>query len=815
MPVAPEEVRYAGATTQATRAGRLTVDVGAAGTRTVFAELSTASGFPSGHLAAGTHTFNISTTTTGLTPPTTGQWGIALVADNSDANQDYFIGGDIVDYKALGQGNALPSTTTLTAPTSGVYRVVLMVGNNAANAQSNDNVQTGGASSDYHFDADGGVTRGNLAPNVGTPRAVAVICARATLQSIDTTPGDNLRYGQLPTITFNLDPVGSATFRNVWNVRVGVRQANTDGALIDAFNITPDTTGAATTGAFNVDTDYSASPSDYYLHMGVNNTLGNATTPAGQKPGIYSVQTPLGITTSQQSWVVFHTTGHGAGITRASESRAYDIGDTTISSRITIYEDAGKVTTGAAPFKSNAYTNRQDIFRRNGPTLTTNSNPHLECYVFDGYGNALANTAVTGRVRREADNGVENTQNLTTDANGRIRWNYNIPNTAPAFSRFVKSGSARQSGGHVATGPDNPASPPATFTNGNSDFPADYPGPYPGYGRKVEVAGGVYGAAEPTDSDSNVFGVNSEIIFEDIWTGTLTAAALDGNGVPTGAGQREQVLGSGSLKAKLTSSVNEGNGKVIVPGEHNPKDVAGRKIVVTSDFLYLRRALWNDTLDSVIDAGTNLNDAQNRLDTALGYNVNNNSLDSIAAPADPSALIYWQGGADTTGQRGTLSLTVDGVDPSIGFTGDSGNFGYFEQPISFIALDSSIKLIMTSDIVQSDPTLVRRFAIKVLRVTADNQFVDVEPDSAPVYAVYSQPATGALTLLDEGLATAIGAEPTPDWEFNVTIPADAKMIKAFAIAKVNGSRTIGGDVQPIQVGFEFDAVGTLTGLQFK
>ena len=486
-------------------------------------------------------------------------------------------------------------------------------------------------------------------------------------------------------------------------------------------------------------------------------------------------------------------------------------------SGISIHTVAVPGNPGVSPFRSSAFTTPQDFFRRRGPTLTTNSSPHLQTFVLDAFGNPIPSTAFRAEVRRPTDSVAENGQNLVTNASGRLRWNYTIAATHPAFSRFVKPGSTRQTGSHVATGPDNPASPPATFSLGNSDHPADYPGPYPAYPRTVFVRGNAFGGVnEPSDQTTAVFGINSEIVFEDLWTGPTSQITMDANGAPTGQGQRRQNLGSGSLRAKVCTLIDEGAVTVIDPAEHNPKDRAGRNIVVTTDNLFGRRAIFNDTTDTIEVAAQDMSDAQTKLDSATGYNANNNSFTTIAAPTDPAQLFIYHAFADTTAQRTSFDLQNVGGSPVIGFTADAGNFGSFTQPVQFQAIDPSTKLLVVPEVVQSDPTLIRRYTIRTVRITTDLQLVAVNPDEAPTVWVLGVPSGGgALEEITTGSATAIGAEPTPNWFFDVTVPQGYSAVKIFATASVNGSQIIGGDVQGLQIGFEFDAVDFAAGIPFK
>lgn len=963
-------------------------------------------------------------------------WGLAVVEDIVDTDGDYTqsAGSDaptasgVHFYQTLGTQSSFPQTVTVPElPKGGVYRLVLTAGDNANNARRRSNVNTGGTSLQYHMDSDGNNSRGGSAIISINNSILGVVGRKVQVSTLTPTSG-NWRYGQTNQIALNLRPAGNPTGQivNPKELKVALSADQSGVTRPDGvYRITPNTTGAATATGIRVDTDFNQTIGgvDHYIQIGINDTFGDTTTPANEQAGIYNVgATVEGVTASQKSPYVFDDGIITESIT-ISQVRS-NTASVKISSAIQIFETDALSTAGALSFKTNAYSLRQDIFRRKGPTITTNAIPYLETYVTDAYGQVLPNTDVTAITRRVSNNSSENTQDLSTDANGRVRWNYVLSSSAPAFNRYVKVGATRASDGHVGAGPDSTTGWSYFYSNINSDYPDDYEGPCPGYPRKVEVVGRQFGTKEPTITDNNVFGVSSEIVFEDLWTGTLSSTAnqtivleqtvqaqggsgstitspsinggvnmcyiavisngnanprfvdmvtglgltwtkirgvvgarlnsavsiwyavgspasgtvtatfsgtaenramvvarysgvdqnlpiedsdvadsntngglnpfsvgtiqgtspegrfigainsvnadpeatnpanqvatvpqsdcrlevfdgvadetnlftgdhggsktdwvavcvtlrptvtpLNDDGVPIGSGLREQTLGSGSLRAKLSSDVNEANLKIFDIDRFNGKDVAGRIIPVTTDNLFLSRAVLNLTSNTVIDSGSALS-ASTDLNNSLGYRSGVNSLDTIAPPIDPASLMYWQAAADTTAQRGSFSMTGK---ENVGFTLDNGNFGYLSQGVSFAAIDPTIKLLLVPEVVQTDPTLIRRFKIKMFRLTRDplEPFVDVNADEAPTYAVYASPKGGAVELLTFGTAISIGTEPSPDWEFDVEIPLGYSSIKVYATALVAGSRTIGGDIQSTQIGYEFDTIGTFTGFHFK
>lgn len=520
------------------------------------------------------------------------------------------------------------------------------------------------------------------------------------------------------------------------------------------------------------------------------------------------------------------STANQGTIVSAGEQLRSPTAEIVISAAIQVFKDSGLSQAGVGVFSSSGYTTAQNIFKRRGPVNTTNAIPYMEVYIADAYGGKYASVTngFTEDTQRMSDSVSSDLQTVSTDANGRVRWNYTISATSAAFNRYVKTGTTRVTGSHVATGPDDPLSPPATFSVGNGL----YTGPFPGYGRKVVTKGtGFSGGKEPSITVNNLFGVNSEIIFEDMWTGILSNAQLDGNGVPNGPGSRNFVIPN-SAKCKLSTLINEGNVRIIDLAEVNPKDVAGRSIdLAGAEVLSGRRSLWNITTGNADDTGTNLSNSFN-LDTPLGYATGTSSLDTVASPSDPGSFTYFQaykdlvnGNEATEDSSGFLMASLTNV----GFQTDNGNFGYFSQGIAWVNPDLSLALALTPKVAQSDPGLTQRFGIKVFRVTSDafvapdvNAFAPAHPDEAPIYVVWGLNSDGTQTFITSGSATALGTpSTTADYYFDLVIPTSPifDAIKINAFARVSGSPVAGGGEAQIQVGYTFDGAGFATGFPFK
>lgn len=722
----------------------------------------------------------------------------------------------------LGDGSGTNGSTLNGAINKGgTFRLVVTLGDSVINSKRNSSVNTGATSTEYHADSDGYNAKGALQTNSITVKIAGVAGRRLVLTARSGFTG-NKKYRDTMALSLSLRPAGatSSTLVNPKQIKVGHRTATADGAAAKLVRGTPNTTGDVTLN-FPIDTDFGqvVGGTDYYTHICVNNKLGDATTPAAEAADIYSLSgaSQEGTTTSQRAALLYASTGHVSGITAVDASSVRSTSaDTKASAAIQLFTNSGLTTAGVGVYSTSGYTTTQNIFKRTGVVNTTNAIPFLQAYIADAYTVAMASlsSAFSAATQREFDSVAVDTQTLSTDANGRVRWNFTVAATAAAFNRYVKAGQARQTGSHVSTGPDNPLGPPATFSIGNGDRTA----PFPGYGRKVVMTGTGFSASkEPSDTENNVFGVNSESTPDDMWTGPLASASLNANGVPTGAGSREQTLGAGSLKTKWTSLMNEGTLRVIDLTDFCVKDVAGRDIdLAGAESIYLRRALFNDTSDTVEDGGTSLSDSQTSLDdnATFGYHTGTNSLDTIAAPADGASFKYWIGGSDVSATRTAFALTVSGGSPVVGFNADTGNFGYFEQAVAFSAADLTIGLALTPEVAQTDPTVTRRYGALVFRVTPDNEFVAVTPDTAPIYVVYGLNANGSLTQLANGSMTAVSGT-TAEFYFDLVTPTGYSAVKIHAFAKISGSRTPGGSEASVQVGYSLDGTDFLTKIPYK
>lgn len=868
--------------------------------------------WPDNYVESSSFSVTVSDNTSGASPPSA-FYIIALVEDAVDVSGNYVTatGGStlstgVLAVLNLGQnptagtytiGNGLngaggSDSRNAALSKFGTFRIVISAGNTLNAALR---VSDGGGAGAFHHDTDANDASGagNLVTSsIFQSGAGGVKCK---LTSATRTSG-NWGYGTgTITASFTFKSAIDGTSAPYTNASLKDMKVcwSTDSGVTTPVKKQSDTissTGVIDIPATNIDTDWGQAigGTSYYTEIAVGQNFGDATTPAGEKAALYAVASTDAGDNERMAYVFANTTQTSPYVNSSDTNRRIrtNTADQLASSAIQSFQNTGLTTAGVGVFSSSGRTTAQTVFKRTGAVNATNAVPYLRVYVADAYTAALPNTKsllMTVRTPTGDSDVLEDTQTLTTGGGtGNVDWNYTIANNDAAFNRYVKSGTTRVSGSHVATGPDNPDSPAARITltatattvgtsqaspsntlivtsatsfspgmlvninraGGSQEYAritdiasntltlaatttsAHSAGEtvelaVPVYQKDVRIVGNAFaGTKEPTSRTTMVFGVNSGILFEDMWTGDSASATLDGNGVPTGSGKREQTLGAGSLKAKVTTLISEGNVKVVTVGEYNPKDAAGNNIdLAGAEVLAGRRALWNVTTATADDPGTNLSNSFN-LDTPLGYATGAGSLDTITAPSDPSSLAYYQAYKDTAnGNEATedasgFLLTTDST--NVGFQTDLGNFGWFRQPVNFVAADLTIAIIVTPKVAQSNPTLTQRFGAKVIRVTADDTIVDVHPDNAPVYSVYGLNTDGSQTLITNGSATAIGTpSTTADYYFDVTIPTGYGAVKIVAFAKVNGSRTPGGDTAVVQIGYQFDSLGFLAGFPQK
>jgi hypothetical protein len=316
------------------------------------AELSATVTYPAGHIA-GT-TVSVSMVSTGTNSGGI-QMALALVEDNTDVNGDFTnvaetaLSAGVLAYRDIGAADVVGGQTFVLGDGSGVaalnaaltkagtMRLVVISGRTVSNCRRRAGVDTSAPSQQFHADSDGSEAYGGavIGETITTKRD-GWVGRRAKLPAsgLTVSPADNQAYPDQPTITLNLDPSTSGTnFINSKQVRLAVTTDAAGSTVKKSVDVTPNSTGTIT-GTYNVDEVFAAASADHFLQVGINATLGNASTPAGQKPGLDGVATVNGLTASQRSWIIFDNS-HDAAYTQVSESQVRDAGGLTIDPRLT------------------------------------------------------------------------------------------------------------------------------------------------------------------------------------------------------------------------------------------------------------------------------------------------------------------------------------------------------------------------------------------------------------------------------------------------------------------------------------------------
>lgn len=602
-------------------------------------------------------------------------------------------------------------------------------------------------------------------------------------------------YPNQPTVSY--DATALTSIRNPKALRVGLVQDATPGgswnepaasvALIKSQNTTPTSGGAGvTTAAYNVDTDFAAALTKYRVRWCVGPTAGQSSTPAGEIAETVNSGTLNLVDTNDKAWVIFKSAP--AGFTIKDKFTLQRDTDIDIGSSISVKKTAGGAS-GVAPFSSSGRTTAQDLFRRTAPVNTAHAIPYLRTFVYNAAGTALSGVSVKAQViTQNVSPQTENDQTLTTGtagSAGNIDWNYTIATSHAAFNRYVKGAASRVAGSHVTTGPDAIASPPATFSAIGVAADSNYgSGPFPAYPKTVRVVGNAFaGTKEPTIDTTNVFGVNSEISFESIFTCDSGQNTVDGTTFePTGAVNRNKNLGTGSLLFKASSKVDESTKRIQTTGRHNPRDVAGRVYTVngsSSDELKGRYAAYNRTANARHLTPATDGNSGYQLKSSAGYGNGaggDNGFQSLAAPTDPSTIaIYYGYSADAT-QSATFTLDATSTEIA-GFTSDAHNFGYALQLVGFVAVDPTKVGFLTASILNASPGESPRLAVHFDRILQDFSRAAIKPDQPPVIYVTKDAGPGNLNTftIDKAPMTAIapdGNGKSADWEYTFTSPAN-------------------------------------------
>lgn len=277
--------------------------------------------YPEAHFDGTTITVYIRThTTNGVYNP---HACVALVEDSTDVAGDFYetdlttLRAGVVAFIDLGAHNSLTvgsSYSFTDISKAGTYRLVVIMGDSLNSCKRISNFTNGGAHGQYHFDSDNNVARGTTAvPTTLNARGAGWYGRNATLASLISSVQPNQGYTDQPTLTAELDPATSGTdFVSPKAIKIALRK-NADGTIRKLLRPTPGSTGTTTTTPYNVDTQFDQAAASHDIVVGVNDVLGDSSTPAGEKPGLASVGSVNGLNTSQQAWI--RITGVGAGLT--------------------------------------------------------------------------------------------------------------------------------------------------------------------------------------------------------------------------------------------------------------------------------------------------------------------------------------------------------------------------------------------------------------------------------------------------------------------------------------------------------------------
>lgn len=727
---------------------------------------------------------------------------VAVVEDATDTNGAYASAADaprtdlgVVSFQQLGRMSTIPQNALFNldmGTKAGTLRVVIIFADSQANCRDRANVATGGTSTQYHIDADGYLARGGLA----TPTAIAgawLMWAgrRARAQSIVSSIEPRQVYPNRPTLTATLAPATTGTqFINPKALKIALRDRTAQANVVKLLRPTPTTAGVATTPQYNVDTDFAPALAAHDLVVGVNDTLGDTSTPAAEKPGLATIPgaTIDGLTSSQQAWLVFDTGGHGAGLDTdpAAPSGTITVrrqAAVEVGSRISIFKDSGATQPGASAYLTAANRTAggpvETRFKRKSPTGSTqNAHPFLQAWVLDAAGTPIPGVSFVLAIRRTGSGATENQQTLASGSGasaGRLQWEYDIGTTDEAGNSFKK------------TSPDAPGS----------------------YKQKdVRVTGNAFaGVKEPIASAAQVFGANSEIQFQSMWTGDLSEANVDANGAPTGFANRTKSLGSGQLKFKVCSLINEGTGILADESAPNPRDAAGRSIDVSgAEALLGAKAIWNLTAGSIEDAATEIaaGNANHALDAPLGYSLGSGGdkgFEGKDTSGDARSLALYLAYADSRTQEQSFALTTDLTD--VGFSADVGNYGYYRQVVQFVALDADLVIVAVADETLHPAGASPTVSVRTGKLLPDGTLVERKPDAPPVIYI-SRVVAPTQPLADVVIANMTAINPdaqgkSAHWRYTYASPQNGTYGVTVSCL-ISGSRPTGPGRTVFKVG---------------
>lgn len=501
---------------------------------------------------------------------------------------------------------------------------------------------------------------------------------------------------------------------------------------------------------------------------------------------------------------VWAASGHPAGWTRTSELILDDAARMVVDPRLRIFSDSGLTTPGVLVHDDSGRTNLSALFTRGTATATLapHSTPRMRCWVANARG-ALASTNVTARVL-DSDGTSENSQNLTTDANGRISWEYTVGATHKAFNRFKRTSPDDPDAlgthdalftAHKPSGSKTNTYPDPTEPTTDRDFGA---ASYPARAKDIEVEGRTGAGDEPGITSTDEFGVSSEVIFEGMWSGSTTDRTTDANGVPDGPVSRSKPTAGGSFAFKTASLIDETAFGVADATQDNPTDVAGRHFNFTAvDQMFGRRAVFDTTNANADDTGTNLT-AQERLDTPQGYSVHASpasTFDTLAAPSDATTFHYYQGFSSDSTQRATFGITAANV---AGFTSDSRIYGYKRQTVDYTVVRDDLTILLAVDNQSPYPGQDVVVTVSPRQILPDNTLITSTFDGVPRIIISKVSGTDSPLVLEEtSLMTPVTGSDDYEYTFTPDDPAGGagEGFNIAVIGKLGGSRPPAGTAQ--------------------
>lgn len=681
---------------------------------------------------------------------------------------------------------------------------------------------TDGAAPNFHdefyIDADGNIDFSGVAPDNPAldqfvDGRVAWVRVLADPQSLTTSVAPDQRYGRQPTIT--LDVTSAAGVNNPKVIRVGMVAPTTAGPTVAPSastqkNVTPPASGAAVTSAsYNVDSLLPVNATAHRIRAFVGPAGGQAQTLNVEQPDVVANNgnQTLG-DANDKAWIAFADPAPATGLDRVADSMfaVENLTDVNIGHALSVNEGPGLSPTGSTVHADAARTVVNRLFTPADSTLTDHDHPFMRTYVRDAFLQPIVGVAFLCRVLDD-DGTLESSVAQTSGADGVLAWDVDVPITAKAFSRFKR------------TTPDDPdalggfdvAIPLADVNRPAGSKTGSYPDPkaplvtrsytpatYPARSKRIEVRGNAFaGVNEPSAGANDEFGVTAEVIFAGMWSGNLDARDDNADGVPVGVVTRSKPTAGGSFAFKTADVIDEAAFGVGDVTRQNPTDVAGRAFTFGALTMLGRRAVFNRTIGSTFDVGTDLT-AQEALDAPKGYSFHateTQTYDLLAAPSDATTYAYYQGFSRQASVRSSFGIPAGSVETP-GFTTLQGVYGYRLQVVDFTIIRDDLIILLALNRSEVYPGATITFTASAKQVLPDNTRIGSTFDAAPVLYIDKVDAFGQ-PLAPVAQLTMTPVPGSDDYEAQFTPPdadhaAGGRGFSASCIGKVSGSRPAPG-----------------------